>query len=74
MVNIRRFWVNKTKYYKANILKDLPDRWVVYCWWGSLTNKRGNHKRSIVRSYEEACDLLKLISKRRIAHGYIEVF
>ena len=71
---MNKLWVTTNKYYKTNIFTDSFNQWIVTCWWGSLTNKRGNHKRSIVKSYEEACDLLKLISKRRIAHGYIEVF
>ena len=71
---MQKLWVTQNKFYKAHVLKDQSGKWVIYRWWGSLTNKRGNSQVSVIKNHEEAYNALKLISKRRIAHGYVEVF
>jgi len=71
---MNKLWVTKNKFYKINISRNLLNQWIIVCWWGSLITKRGNNKKTLAKNYEEAYNFLKLISKRRIAHGYIEVF
>lgn len=66
------YWINreKSRYYKADLVKDLFGEWALITAWGALDTRQGQVRSRVVSSYEEGLEKIAEIDKRRRQHGY----
>lgn len=55
-------WVTESKYYKIRMTSDDGLNWVIFRWWGSFVNRKGNKKISVFKTQRDAQRLLNKIA------------
>lgn len=72
----RMYWVNseKRRYYKAHLVVDLFNSWVLVTAWGGQDSHRGNMRSMLVESHADGLVKLQAIDKRRRQRGYRLVY
>jgi hypothetical protein len=72
---MNRVWVNleKRRYYRVIIQRDLLSDWTITRSWGSLDNKRGQLRSELINSDQNNMKLIEQIDKRREYRGYKRV-
>jgi hypothetical protein len=69
------YWINdaKARYYRAAIVRDLFEEWVLITAWGGLHSHRGNMRSTVLASYEDGIERIAALDKRRRQRGYRRV-
>jgi hypothetical protein len=65
-------WENekRQRYYLAHVHVDLLGDRVISCYWGGKTSRLGGESHQVVGSDGDAQNLLALINRTRLKHGY----
>jgi hypothetical protein len=66
-------WVNveKNRYYRIFLTRDLLGDWLVTKSWGSLSNASGRVTHVACLSLDEAKKMIEKIAQTRLRRGYI---
>jgi hypothetical protein len=74
-VSYNRLWLNmeKRRYYRAVVQRDLFGDWTITRSWGSLDSHRGQVRTELVASYEHCLIVMSDTEKRRVYRGYRSV-
>jgi predicted DNA-binding WGR domain protein len=69
---MNKVWINleKRRYYRAVVQRDLFGDWTITRSWGSLDTNRGQARVELVNSYTACKKVIKNICKRRCYRGY----
>jgi hypothetical protein len=72
---MNRLWINleKRRYYRTVVQRDLLGDWTLVRSWGSLDSHRGQVRTELVSSYERCLKVIGDIDKRRAYRGYLSV-
>jgi hypothetical protein len=73
MEDIIKYWETDTRYYMAELVKDLLGDWTIYCNWGGKLNRRRGGKPIICSSYDDGLMKLGTLEKKRINRKYKEI-
>jgi len=63
-------WESTTRYYVADLGRDLFGTWIVTRAWGGLGSRLGGTKTTPYPTKREAMNELRAIANTRRAHGY----
>lgn len=69
MLETRR-WKTAHRYYTLRIQQNLFGQWELLKVWGGLRSRHGRHQVLPVQTCDEALELLKRESRRRLSRGY----
>lgn len=64
------YWLSKTRYYRAEIKRDLLGDLVLDQHWGGRGSRLGGHKTVLILDEEEGRSMIDAIDRIRIRHRY----
>jgi hypothetical protein len=69
---MNRVWINleKRRYYRAVVQRDLLGDWIFVRIWGSLDSNLGQVRIEVVESEEVGYRMITTTHKRRLERGY----
>ena len=70
-----RRWIHpgQSRYYQADLVRDLFGEWTLVRVWGGLGTARGGYSSTGVASHEEGLHQLEALDSLRRQHGYLPV-
>ena len=68
-----RRWIHpeQSRYYQADLVRDLFGEWTLVCSWGGSGTARGGCSSTGVASREEGLRRLEALAELRRRHGYV---
>jgi hypothetical protein len=63
-------WETDTKYYKANLYRDLFNDWILEKSWGSKFSRRGGEQLVFCTSRNDGLSKIKALNSLRARRGY----
>jgi len=63
-------WLSATRYYRAELMRDLLGDLVVWMAWGGRYNRRGGNRNIPVQDEDAGASLIAAIDRRRLRRGY----